>query len=359
MDKLYSADSHICEPADVWTSRMAKKWLDRAPRYAMEDGNIVGYIDGGVKSMIEGRTFGADVFPLDQNPADRLKILEEDGIWGEGVLGNLAGVVVMSVEEPEFALACAQAYNDWLAEAFDPFDGRIVGHAYIPMCIEPALAVAEIERCAAMGLKSIIIPLWPSEPYYLRKFDPVWEAAAAHKMPVCMHAHTGRWFRNLLWQDLAQPEIEGASMLDDPRDRDAVITAGGGFSLPQQGLQCTKVSGWFIGSGALERHPDLNLVFLECGAAWMLAANLWLDEVWYRLPGADRVSGTPQALLSSGDWKLPMMPSAYLQRQIHTTFQFEKFAVDLRHQVGMKNLMWGADVPHTEGTWPHTRQITD
>jgi predicted TIM-barrel fold metal-dependent hydrolase len=359
MDQLFSADSHICEPADVWTSRMAKKYTERAPRYAMEDGNIVGYIDGGVKSMIEGRTFAADVFPLDQDPAARLKILEEDGIWGEGVLGNLAGVVVMSVEEPEFALACAQAYNDWLAEAFEPLGGRIVGHAYIPTCIEPALAVAEIERAAAMGLKSIIIPLWPSEPYYLRKFDPLWEAAAAHKMPVCMHAHTGRWFRNLLWQDMAQPEIEGASMLEDARDRDAVITAGGGFSLPQQGLQCTKVSGWFIGSGALDRHPDLNLVFLECGAAWMLAANLWLDEVWYRLPGADRVSGTPQALLSSGDWRLPMMPSAYLQRQIHTTFQFEKFAVDLRHQVGLKNLMWGADVPHTEGTWPHSREITD
>jgi predicted TIM-barrel fold metal-dependent hydrolase len=155
------------------------------------------------------------------------------------------------------------------------------------------------------------------------------------------------------------PDIDGASMLDSDRERHAVITAGGGFSLPQQGLQCNRVSGWFIGSGVLERHPDLHLVFLECGAAWMLASNLWLDEVWYRLPGADRVEGTPQALLSSGEWPLPMQPSEYLRRQIHTTFQFEKFAVDLRHQVGMKNLMWGADVPHTEGTWPHTRTITD
>jgi predicted TIM-barrel fold metal-dependent hydrolase len=174
-----------------------------------------------------------------------------------------------------------------------------------------------------------------------------------------MHAHTGRWFRKLIFQDVSEPTIDGASMLEDPRDRDAVITAGGGFSLPQQGLQCTKVAGWFIGSGTLERLPDLKLVFLECGAAWMTSGALWLDEVWYRLPGAERVEGTPAALLSAGDWKLPMQPSEYLKRQVHTTFQFERFAVDLRHQIGLKSLMWGADVPHTEGTWPHTRTITD
>jgi hypothetical protein len=148
-------------------------------------------------------------------------------------------------------------------------------------------------------------------------------------------------------------------MLEDERERDAVITSGGGFSLPQQGLQCVKVAGWFIGSGALERNPDLKLVFLECGAAWMLSAALWLDEVWYRLPGADRVEGTPQGLLSAGDWRLPMQPSEYLRRQALTTFQFEKFAVDLRHQIGLQSLMWGADTPHTEGTWPHSREITD
>jgi predicted TIM-barrel fold metal-dependent hydrolase len=359
MDQLFSADSHICEPSDVWTSRMSKAYQDRAPRYRMEDGNIVGYIDGEVRQFIPGQMFAADTFPLDLDLSRRLEILAEDGIWGEGILGNLAGVVVMSVEEPDFALACAKAYNDWMAEAFAPFDGRIVGHAHIPMTVDPKLAVEEIERAAAMGLKSIIMPLWPSEPYYLRKFDPIWEAAAAHKMPICMHAHTGRWFRKLIFQDVEEPTIDGASMLDDERDRDAVITAGGGFSLPQQGLQCTKVAGWMIGSGALERNPDLNIVFLECGAAWMLSASLWLDEVWYRLPGADRVEGTPQALLSGGDWRLPMQPSEYLSRQVHTTFQFEKFAVDLRHQIGIKNLMWGADVPHTEGTWPHTRRITD
>ncbi len=26
-----------------------------------------------------------------------------------------------------------------------------------------------------------------------------------------------------------------------------------------------------------------------------------------------------------------------------------------RHDIGVGNLMWGNDLPHPEGTWPHTR----
>jgi predicted TIM-barrel fold metal-dependent hydrolase len=356
---LFSADSHICEPSDVWTSRMPSSYRDRAPYYQMEDGNITGYIDGQRRQVIPGAAFGIDTFPLGQDIKSRLEILETDGIWGEGLLGNLAGVVLLSEEEPEFAAACARAYNEWLAEVKEESGGRSVGHAYIPMVAGTDAVLAEIDRAYAMGLRSLIMPLWPTEPYYDAKYDPIWEAAADKKMPISMHAHTGRWFRKLMWGDNTYPDIDGASMLENPRDRDAVITSGGGFSLPQQGMQCVKVAGWFIGSGAFERHPNLKLVFLECGAAWMLSGGLWLDEVWYPLPGAERVKGTPQGLLSNGDWTLPKKPSEYLREHCLTTFQFEKFAVDLRHTLGINTLMWGADVPHTEGTWPHTLEITD
>jgi predicted TIM-barrel fold metal-dependent hydrolase len=355
---LFSADSHICEPTDTWTSRMPSSYRDRAPFYRMEDGNIVGYIDGQKRQEIPGQAFAADTFPLDLDVKSRLEILEADGIWGEGLLGNLAGVVLLSEEDPEFSLVCARAYNDWLAELKEESGGRVIGHAYIPRVAGTDAVLAEIERVQSLGLTSLIMPLWPAEPYYQAKYDPVWEAAADKKMPICMHAHTGRWFRKLMWGDVDYPEIDGASMLEDRRDREAVISSGGGFSLPQQGLQCMKVAGWFIGSGTFERHPDLKVVFLECGAAWMLSGALWLDEVWYRLPGADRVEGTPQGLLSAGEWRFPKQPSEYLREHCLTTFQFEKFAVDLRHTLGLNTLMWGADVPHTEGTWPHTREIT-
>jgi predicted TIM-barrel fold metal-dependent hydrolase len=333
--------------------------VERAPRYVVEGTNIVGYVDGEVHQMIEGKAFGTDALPVGLDLEGRMQILEQEGIWVEALLGNLAGVVVMCIEEPEFALACARAYNDWLAEYFEPLHDRVVGHADIPTCIDPGAAVAEIERAAGLGLRSIIVPLWPVEPYFLKKFDPLWEAAAAHNMPVCMHAHTGRWFRSLLWGDVTHPEVVNASLLEDQRDKAAVISAGGGISFPQQGYQCYRVSGWFIGSGTLDRLRNLHLVFLECGSAWLLSAAEWLEEVWRRVPGAERVEGTTVSSLMGGTWPYPLTPTQYLHRRVHTTFQDEQTAIKFRHQLGIDALLWGADIPHTEGTWPHTRRITD
>jgi len=354
----FSADNHICEPADAWQTRMSSRMRDRAPRYEREGENIVGYVDGEVRQVINARAFGADLLPEDAYDVEaRLQVLAQDGLWGEALLGNLGGVVVMSIEEPEFALACAKAYNDYLAESFGPYRDRIVGHAYIPTTIDPRLAVAEIERCHEMGLRSIIVPLWPAEPYYLRKFDPIWEAAAALHMPVTMHAHTGRWFRKLIWNDLPEPQVVNASGVDDDRDRIALVTAGGGISMPQQGYQALQVAGWFIGSGAFETNPDLHLVFLECGSAWLASAGQWYDEIWTPVPGADRIDPALAAISGVG-WPYENRPSDYLRRQVHTTFQDETAAVANRHKIGLDSLMWGADVPHPEGTWPRSQEIT-
>ena len=30
--------------------------------------------------------------------------------------------------------------------------------------------------------------------------------------------------------------------------------------------------------------------------------------------------------------------------------------VEIRHQMGTEQLMWGSDYPHPEGTWPHTAE---
>jgi hypothetical protein len=28
---------------------------------------------------------------------------------------------------------------------------------------------------------------------------------------------------------------------------------------------------------------------------------------------------------------------------------------EMREEIGLRNMMWGADFPHVEGTWPHSR----
>ena len=54
---------------------------------------------------------------------------------------------------------------------------------------------------------------------------------------------------------------------------------------------------------------------------------------------------------------LMLRPSEYFRRQIHATFIDDPLGVKNRHQVGIANVMWSSDYPHTASTWPHSRKI--
>jgi hypothetical protein len=58
-------------------------------------------------------------------------------------------------------------------------------------------------------------------------------------------------------------------------------------------------------------------------------------------------------------WPYPLMPGEYVRRQVHVSFQEDPVAVACRHATGISPLVWGADYPHSEGTFLHTREAID
>jgi predicted TIM-barrel fold metal-dependent hydrolase len=104
-----------------------------------------------------------------------------------------------------------------------------------------------------------------------------------------------------------------------------------------------------IFAGVFERHPKLKLVFTEQRVLWVPETLRDLDNVYASdtqfLAGADVV-----------DIDLPKRPSEYWASNCYVAGSFlAPFEVALREKVGVRNLMWGADYPHVEGTWPRTR----
>jgi predicted TIM-barrel fold metal-dependent hydrolase len=60
-----------------------------------------------------------------------------------------------------------------------------------------------------------------------------------------------------------------------------------------------------------------------------------------------------------GDYRshLKMKPSEYFHRNVFLGAScMPRREAELRHQIGVPNIMWGSDYPHPEGTWPHTRE---
>jgi len=54
--------------------------------------------------------------------------------------------------------------------------------------------------------------------------------------------------------------------------------------------------------------------------------------------------------------KLEEAPSTYFKRQFRATFEDDRAGILTRELIGVDRLMWGADYPHTEGTFPHSQE---
>jgi predicted TIM-barrel fold metal-dependent hydrolase len=96
-------------------------------------------------------------------------------------------------------------------------------------------------------------------------------------------------------------------------------------------------------TGVFERHPTLKLVFAEQRAAWVPQTLTDYDSV-YLTPFRNDIRET-----------LPKRPSEYWYSNCYIAgSMLSPFEVEMRHQIGLRNLMWGVDYPHAEGCWRRT-----
>ena len=50
-------------------------------------------------------------------------------------------------------------------------------------------------------------------------------------------------------------------------------------------------------------------------------------------------------------------PSDFLHRNVVLSFQEDAIGIRLRDVIGVDNMMWGSDYPHSESTFPQSSQI--
>jgi predicted TIM-barrel fold metal-dependent hydrolase len=104
-------------------------------------------------------------------------------------------------------------------------------------------------------------------------------------------------------------------------------------------------------SGVLERHPALQVVFVEVNASWIGWTMDTLDFYSASFMHYQDDRGR--------DWVRPKLrerPSHYIAHQVHATFQDDPSALANLGRTGTTPLMWGSDYPHEESTYPHSRE---
>lgn len=98
-----------------------------------------------------------------------------------------------------------------------------------------------------------------------------------------------------------------------------------------------------IASGVFDRRPSLKVIVSEGGATWGPFVADRLDEAYRQHASAVRPT-------------LTRLPSEYLYENIYASFQHDRSAVAANWAMGWKNVCWGSDSPHLEGTYGHTQR---
>ena len=96
----------------------------------------------------------------------------------------------------------------------------------------------------------------------------------------------------------------------------------------------------------MQRYPDLTFIAVESQIGWISFFQYYSDHLWEK-----HRFWTKSELLEP--------PSYYFRRQVVATFMEDPVGLRERHHIGVDNIMWASDYPHSETTWPNSKSLTD
>src|SRR5262245_23446868 len=267
---VIDADGHVCEPPDLWTTRLPAHLRERALRlrWNAESGYDEAWVedwcitDRGLVGLGNAGTSFADLgrgrHYQDGNPAGfdgrkRLEVLDAEGI-DLAVLYPGLGLSLGAIRDPELAVASCRVYNDWIAEFCAADRRRLVGVAALPLQ-DPAAAVVEARRAVGeLGLRGVFVrpnPLNDSgRQLHDAAFEPVWDVLEDLDVPLTFHP-AGLW-------DMPGTSRAMAALMAPGTHHAVILFFDNYLTLAN-----------LVYAGVLERHPRLRVGVLECGGGWV------------------------------------------------------------------------------------------
>ena len=333
----HSGDSHFLEPEDLWEQILPPKAAERMPRSEkVGDDEEIVHVDGQsfrrkLPKILTKRTeTGETIVEMSARPPGardvkaRLVDLDNEGIWGEVVYSSL-GLWFGMIRD-----RAARRRGGEGAERVDR--RRDPGRGAGPLgrqrrrcrCSPSRTRSPRSSTRRRSGLKVLSLPT--GVPPDDGRLPPSSVGAAVGG---------GRGRRHGASASTSGPTAATRRSFRGPGGAilNYVETTYGGQRA------ATKM----VASGALDRHPDLKVLISEGGATWVPFLGDRMNE-GYRQHG---MFVRP---------KLSKEPKEILYGQVYASFQHDESAPGALWAMGYRNVMWGSDYPHLEGTFGHTQE---
>jgi predicted TIM-barrel fold metal-dependent hydrolase len=318
--RIIDADGHVMELDDQLREHIGPPYADLEwyRSYSFWPGLTM---DGYLRSLRKpGGWAGGGSGPSAQ---DWLSFLDKNRIELT-VLYPTQGLTHAAIQDRDWAVALARAYNDWLYHRFMQTSPRLVGVALLPVQ-DVEEAVRELRRCVnELGMVGAVLPAVAigGKLFSGPEFYPLWEEAQRLDVPISTH---GGLSSPSLGLDLAA-NFTVAHTLEHP------------FAQMRQLVS-------MIFEGVFELFPNLRFGCLECGMGWVPWLMDRMDEEQER-----KGQYSPRCKLK---------PSDYLrQGNIFFAAEVGETALPLAAQVLRPDvIIWASDYPHERDQRDFTEDI--
>ncbi len=353
-----SADAHVEVPPTAWSERMPANLRDKAPRVVQIEGGgdavqigdsepaPLGLQLTGGQKYTEFKTKGhkfADKLPGTGDAAQRVSEQDKDGTDAELLYAAVVATSLKKIKDPAVLKAIATAYNSWLQDYCSYAPDRLLGVGVIPPTnVEDACA--ELERIGKLpNIRAAQLLSFPNGGEWGTYGDePFWKLA--NDMNICVTAH-----HNFGGEDKGKSHPL-------PGQKDKALKMDGAVDLamfawlltcdlPMPTIPILTIEQLFLG-GVLDRYPKLRFHFAEAGIGWL---PYWLEQMDDRFNRHRHWAGV----------KLAKAPSQYVRDHISFSFQEDHAGVALRHSIGLNNICWASDFPHSVSDWPFSRDVRE
>ncbi len=334
-----SVDDHVVEPPTMFDGRLPAKYADLAPKVVRTDsGNDVWVFDGSEipnigLNAVAGRpreeyginpTSFEEMRPGCYDIDERVKDMSAGGVLAcmcFPSFPSFSGRLFANVDDKDVALEVTRAYNDWhIDEWCGTHPGRMIPMA-LPILWDPELCAAEIRRVAAKGCHSLTFTENPAAlglpSFHSDHWDPMWRALVEEGTILNVH--------------LGSSGQLAVTAPDAPMD--VMITL--------QPMNICMAAADLVWSRVFKEFPDMKVALSEGGTGW----------IPYFLDRLDRTYAMHHAW--TGQDFGNKVPSDIFREHILTCFIADPIGLALRNDIGIDNICWEQDYPHSDSSWPN------
>ncbi len=337
---LVSVDDHVVEPPDLFEGHLPEKWMELAPRSVRkDDGTDVWVYEGNEipnigLNAVAGRppeeynielTSYEMIRPGCYDIDERVRDMNRNGVLGSMCFPSFVqfcGQLFSRSKDLDMGLNMVRAYNDWhIDEWCGSHPGRFIPLS-VPPIWDPQLMADEVRRVAKKGCHAVTFSENPFKLGWPHIFgdhwDPFFEACADEGTIICLH----------IGSSSTTLEIAPGAPID------IMITL-----TPLNTMQAATDLLW---SQVLRRFPTLKFALSEGGTGWL---PYWLERIDYVYQ--QHRFWTHQDF---GD----TLPSDVARRHFTFCFISDHAGVEDRYAIGIDNITWECDYPHSDSSWPHS-----